>query len=139
MSDQNDYFVAMTEFHFMNLQTMSEIGYYPQMQRFGKSVSGVLKAWAGRSLDDEWPQPLASAHNPLGVFERTPFAAGTLAIAHAVAENRRCLSVVGGGDSAAAIAKANIGDQISHVSTGGGASLEFIQGVKLPGIEALDD
>lgn len=61
MSDQDDYFVAMTEFHFMNLQTMSEIGYYPQMQRFGKSVSGVLKAWAGRSLDDEWPQPLASA------------------------------------------------------------------------------
>ena len=61
MSDAQDYFVAMTEFHFMNPQTMSEIGYYPQMARFGTSVSGVLKAWAGRSLDDEWPEPVASA------------------------------------------------------------------------------
>lgn len=59
-----DYFVAMTEFHFMNLQTMSEIGYYPQMKRFHDSVGGVLKAWAGRDLDSEWPQPLASALMP---------------------------------------------------------------------------
>lgn len=58
---EQDYFVALTECHFMNPQTMSEIDYYPQMQRFGKSVSGVLKAWAGRSLEDEWPSPTADA------------------------------------------------------------------------------
>lgn len=55
-----DYFVAMTEFHFMNLQTMSEISYYPGMQKFHDSVNGVLKAWAGRDLDSEWPHPIAS-------------------------------------------------------------------------------
>lgn len=55
-----DYFVAMTEFHFMNLQTMSEISYYPGMKQFHDSVNGVLKAWAGRDLDSEWPHPLAS-------------------------------------------------------------------------------
>ena len=60
MADQ-DYFVAMTEFHFMNLQTMSEIGYYPGMQHFHDSVNGVLKAWAGRDLDSEWPSPVASS------------------------------------------------------------------------------
>lgn len=55
-----DYFVAMTEFHFMNLQTMSEISYYPGMKQFHDSVNGVLKAWAGRDLDSEWPHPIAS-------------------------------------------------------------------------------
>ena len=55
-----DYFIALTEFHFMNLQTMSEIGYYPGMKQFHDSVNGVLRAWAGRDLDSPWPQPIAS-------------------------------------------------------------------------------
>ena len=77
-------------------------------------------------------------NGPMGVFEREPFAQGTLAIANAVAESTRCFRVVGGGDSAAAAVKAGIADRIDHISTGGGASLEFIQGIKLPGIQALE-
>ena len=59
-----DFFVAMTEFHFMNTQTLSEIGYYPGMKHFHSSVSGVLRAWSGRSLDDPWPAPIASELAP---------------------------------------------------------------------------
>jgi phosphoglycerate kinase len=74
----------------------------------------------------------------MGVFENPAFADGTLAVARAVADNRFAFRVIGGGDSAAAVAQAGVADRIDHVSTGGGASLEFIQGLTLPGIAILD-
>jgi phosphoglycerate kinase len=75
-------------------------------------------------------------NGPMGVFELEPFANGTLSVGRAVADSA-AVSIVGGGDSEKAIKKAGIGANISHVSTGGGASLEFLSGLKLPGVEAL--
>ena len=77
-------------------------------------------------------------NGPMGVFEIDAFAPGTVAIAEAVAASA-AFSIVGGGDSVAAIARAGVGDRITHISTGGGASLEFLGGRRLPGVEALPD
>lgn len=100
----------------------------------------------GPRTAESFSRAIASAktiiwNGPMGVFETPPFDMGTLAIAQAMAAatDRGATTIVGGGDSAAAVARAGLESRISHVSTGGGASLEFLEGKALPGVEALDD
>jgi phosphoglycerate kinase len=111
------------------------------------SVDAVLPGWQALDIGprtvEEFRSKLSGAklvvwNGPMGVFEFEPFAEGTFAVAAAVA-NSRAISIVGGGDSAAAIRRAGLTEQISHVSTGGGASLEFLEGNTLPGVAALLD
>ena len=77
-------------------------------------------------------------NGPMGCFEMEPFAAGTFGVCQAVAD-ADCVSVIGGGDSVSAVKKSGLAEQMSHISTGGGASLEFMEGKALPGIEALSE
>jgi phosphoglycerate kinase len=113
-------------------------------------IAHTPDGWMGLDIGpktiEQFGQEIAAArtivwNGPLGMFEKPAFAQGTLAIARAVAAATRAgaTSIVGGGDSVAAVEQAGVASQISHISTGGGASLEFLSGEKLPGVEALTD
>ena len=114
-----------------------------QVVAWDKIPEGTMALDVGPKTVELYKSEIAGAkmivwNGPLGVFELEPFNAGTFAIARAVAENRNAVSIVGGGESVAAVKKAGVAEKISHVSTGGGASLEFLEGKVLPGIAALD-
>jgi phosphoglycerate kinase len=110
----------------------------------------IPPGWAVYDIDPETERSFGSKiesagtviwNGPMGVFETPPFDHGTLAIARAMAKatDNGAVTVIGGGDSAAAVAQAGLAEQITHVSTGGGASLEFLEGKELPGVAALDE
>jgi phosphoglycerate kinase len=100
----------------------------------GPKTLGAVKDCLGQAKTIIW-------NGPMGVFENPPFAVGTKAVAEMVAEatGRGATTIVGGGDSVAAVESMNLADKMSHVSTGGGASLEFLEGKELPGVSALND
>merc|ERR1719198_2460723 len=112
------------------------------------SVDAIPDGWMGLDIG---PDSVASFqkelsecnqviwNGPMGVFEMDAFAKGTFAIADTLAEMSDAITIIGGGDSVAAVEKAGLADKMSHISTGGGASLELLEGKVLPGVAALNE
>jgi phosphoglycerate kinase len=117
----------------------------PQTIRTGQPIpAGLMGLDIGPATAELFAEEISRAativwNGPMGVFELPPFAKGTFKVAQAVADNAGATSIVGGGDSVAAVTAAGVADKISHISTGGGASLEFLEGKQLPGVEALSN
>src|SRR5579863_220955 len=114
-----------------------------ESQVVSKIPDGMMAVDIGPATVTDYQAVIAKAktiiwNGPMGVFEKPPFDRGTVALAKAVAASG-AVSVVGGGDSEKAIKSAGVSDKISHISTGGGASLEFLSGIELPGVAALPD
>ncbi len=114
------------------------------------SIENIPDGWMGLDIGPDsikvFQEALADCktviwNGPMGVFEFDKFATGTEAIAHTLADisKKGAITIIGGGDSVAAVEKVGLADQMSHISTGGGASLELLEGKELPGIVALDD
>ena len=113
-------------------------------------INDIPDGWMGLDIG---PESLADIQNglagcntviwngPMGVFEMDAFAKGTFGVANTLAEltSKGCITIIGGGDSVAAVEKAGLADKMSHISTGGGASLELLEGKVLPGVAALND
>jgi phosphoglycerate kinase len=107
----------------------------------------IPDGWQGLDIGEKTRQLFADAikdagtviwNGPMGVFEMPNFAEGTKAVARALAQSG-AITIIGGGDSAAAVAQLGFADKMTHISTGGGASLEFMEGLELPGIACLND
>ena len=114
------------------------------------SIEAIPDGWMGLDIGPDSVKVFQDAlsdcktviwNGPMGVFEFDKFAVGTEAIAHSMAEltKQGATTIIGGGDSVAAVEKVGVAEQMSHISTGGGASLELLEGKELPGITALDD
>ena len=112
-----------------------------------KVADGIPAEWEGIDIGPETAKIYADViknsklvvwNGPMGVFEIEPFSHGTRAVAEACAETE-AYTIIGGGDSAAAVEKFQLKDKMNHISTGGGASLEFMEGKVLPGVVALND
>jgi phosphoglycerate kinase len=114
------------------------------------SIENIPDGWMGLDIGPDsvklFQDALADCqtviwNGPMGVFEFDAFAAGTNAIAHTLAElsAKGTITIIGGGDSVAAVEKVGVAEKMSHISTGGGASLELLEGKELPGVAALDE
>jgi phosphoglycerate kinase len=120
-----------------------EEGAETRIQSVGPIPDGWMILDIGPKTLEAYSKVIANAatvvwNGPMGVFEVSTFAKGTFGIAQALADSK-CVSIVGGGDSASAIQKSGLADKITHISTGGGASLEMLEGIALPGVAALQD